>query len=80
MSNRNERIMEEFNKLKNSKCITIAKCEFMNGDINNWLVAFEGSPSSKYEDGILKLKYISQVIFQMKDHTYILLLKCSIQI
>ena len=56
MSNRNERIMEEFNKLKNSKCITIAKCEFMNGDINNWLVAFEGPPCSPYEDGIFKVK------------------------
>ena len=47
MSSRNDRIMEEFNKLKNSKCISIVKCEFMNGD---------GSPCSPYEDGIFQVK------------------------
>jgi ubiquitin-protein ligase len=56
MSSRNERIMKEFNQLKNSKCISIVKCEFINGDMNNWLVAFEGSPTSPYEDGIFKVK------------------------
>ena len=56
MSSRNERIMKEFNQLKNSKCISIVKCEFINGDMNNWLVAFEGSPASPYEDGIFKVK------------------------
>ena len=56
MTSRNNRIMEEFNKLKNSKCISIVKCEFMNGDINNWRVAFEGSPCSPYEDGIFQVK------------------------
>ena len=35
MSSRNERIMKEFNQLKNSKCISIVKCEFINGDMNN---------------------------------------------
>ena len=53
---RNDRIIEEFNKLKNSKCISIVKCEFINGDINNWKVAFEGSPCSPYEDGIFQVK------------------------
>ena len=48
--------MKEFNQLKNSKCISIVKCEFINGDMNNWLVAFEGSPTSPYEDGIFKVK------------------------
>lgn len=56
MSDRTSRIMEEFNKVKNSKCIPIVKCEFMNGDINNWKVAFEGTPCSPYEDGIFQLK------------------------
>ena len=56
MSSRNDRIMEEFNKLKNSQCISIVKCEFMNGDINNWRVCFEGSPCSPYEDGIFQVK------------------------
>ena len=56
MSSRNERIMKEFNQLKNSKCISIVKCEFIDGDMNNWLVAFEGSPTSPYEDGIFKVK------------------------
>ena len=56
MSSRNERIMKEFNQLKNSKCISIVKCEFINGDMNNWLVSFEGSPASPYEDGIFKVK------------------------
>jgi len=56
MTSRNDRIMEEFNKLKNSNCISIVKCEFMNGDINNWRVAFEGSPCSPYEDGIFQVK------------------------
>lgn len=56
MSSRNDRIMEEFNKLKNSQCISIVKCEFMNGDINNWRVCFEGSPGSPYEDGIFQVK------------------------
>ena len=52
MSERTNRIYEEYNKLKNSKCIPIVKCEFINGNINNWKVAFEGSPYSPYEDGI----------------------------
>jgi ubiquitin-protein ligase len=56
MTDRTSRIMEEFNKVKNSKCIPIVKCEFMNGDINNWKVAFEGTPCSPYEDGIFQLK------------------------
>lgn len=56
MGDRTNRIMEEFNKLKNSKCIPIVKCEFMNGDINNWKVAFEGTPCSPYEDGIFQVK------------------------
>ena len=56
MSDRTSRIMEEFNKVKNSKCIPIVKFEFMNGDINNWKVAFEGTPCSPYEDGIFQLK------------------------
>ena len=56
MFNRYERIMKEFNKLKNSKCISIVKCEFINGDINNWRVAFEGSAGSPYEDGIFQVK------------------------
>ena len=56
MVDRTTRIMNEFNKLKNSKCISIIKCEFMNGDINNWKVAFEGSPCSPYEDGIFQVK------------------------
>lgn len=49
MVDRTTRIMNEFNKLKNSKCISIIKCEFMNGDINNWKVAFDGSPCSPYD-------------------------------
>jgi len=53
---RSDRIIEEFIKLKKSKCISIVKCEFMNGDINNWKVAFEGSPCSPYEDGIFQVK------------------------
>lgn len=56
MTDRTSRIMEEFNKVKNSKCIPIVKCEFMDGDINNWKVAFEGTPCSPYEDGIFQLK------------------------
>lgn len=56
MTDRTKRIMEEFNKVKNSKCIPILKCEFINGDINNWKVAFEGSSCSPYEDGIFQLK------------------------
>ena len=56
MSSRSERIMEEFNKLKNCKCISIVKCEFINGDMNNWEVHFEGSPTTAYEDGIFKVK------------------------
>ena len=56
MKNRTERIMEEFNKLKNSKIIHILKCEFINGDINNWYVAFAGSPTTVYEDGIFKVR------------------------
>ena len=56
MTNRTKRIMEEFNRVKNSKCIPIVKCEFINGDINNWKVAFEGSPCSPYEDGIFQVK------------------------
>jgi ubiquitin-protein ligase len=56
MSSRNYRIIEEFNKLKNSQIISIVKCEFINGDINNWKVAFEGSPCSPYEDGIFQVK------------------------
>ena len=53
---RYERIMNEFNQLKHSKSIPIVKCEFMNGDINNWKVAFEGSATTPYEDGIFKVK------------------------
>ena len=56
MGDRTTRIMEEFNKLKNSKCIPIVKCEFINGDINNWKVAFEGTSCSPYEDGIFQVK------------------------
>jgi ubiquitin-protein ligase len=56
MTSRTKRIYEEFNKLKNSKCVPIIKCEFLNGDINNWLVAFEGTSCSPYEDGIFKVK------------------------
>jgi ubiquitin-protein ligase len=56
MVDRTTRIMNEFNKLKNSKCISIIKCEFMNGDINNWKVAFDGSPCSPYGDGIFQVK------------------------
>ena len=51
-SERTKRIYEEFNTLKNSKYISIVKCEFKNGDINNWDVFFEGSTGSPYEDGI----------------------------
>lgn len=56
MTNRTERIMKEFNKLKNSQSIHILKCEFINGDINNWYVAFEGPPTTVYEDGIFKVR------------------------
>ena len=56
MVDRRTRILEEFDKVKNSKCIPIIKCEFINGDINNWKVAFEGTPCSPYEDGIFQLK------------------------
>ena len=56
MQSRYNRIMKEFNQLKNSKCIPIIKCEFINGDINNWKVAFEGSACSPYEDGIFQVK------------------------
>ena len=56
MTDRRTRIYEEFNKLKNSKCIPIVKCEFINNDINNWRVAFEGTPCSPYEDGIFQVK------------------------
>ena len=56
MSNRTERIMKEFNKLKNSKCIQIVKCEFVNGNINEWKVAFEGPSCSPYEDGIFQVR------------------------
>lgn len=56
MSDRRTRIYEEFNKLKNSKCIPIVKCEFIDNDINNWKVAFEGTPCSPYEDGIFQVK------------------------
>ena len=48
--------MDEFNKLKNSRVIPIVKCEFINGDINNWKVSFKGSSCSPYEDGIFELK------------------------
>ena len=56
MSDRTKRIMDEFNKLKNSRVIPIVKCEFINGDINNWKVSFKGSSCSPYEDGIFELK------------------------
>ena len=56
MSERTKRIMDEFNKLKNSRVIPIVKCEFINGDINNWKVSFKGSSCSPYEDGIFELK------------------------
>ena len=56
MTSRTNRIYDEFKKLKNSKCVPIKKCEFLNGDINNWLVVFEGTPCSPYEDGIFKVK------------------------
>ena len=56
MSERTKRIMHEFNKLKNSRVIPIVKCEFINGDINNWKVSFKGSSCSPYEDGIFELK------------------------
>lgn len=56
MSSRTDRITQEFNKLKNSQCVPIVKCEFMNGDINKWLVAFEGADGSPYEDGIFKVR------------------------
>ena len=57
MSSRYERILREFKKLKNSKSISIVKCEFINGDYNKWKVAFEGSPSSPYEDGIFQVRF-----------------------
>ena len=56
MAYRTERIKKEFEILKNSKVITIVKCEFINGDINNWKVSFKGSSCSPYEDGIFQLK------------------------
>ena len=51
MTNR-ARIEEEFNKLKYSKNIKIVKCDYVDGNIFKWKVAFEGMPSSPYEDGI----------------------------
>ena len=53
MSDRRTKIYEEFNKLKN---ISIVKCELINNDINNWKVAFDGTPCSPYEDGIFQVK------------------------
>lgn len=49
------RIQEDFNKLKNSKNIPIVKCEYINGNMFKWKVAFEGMPSSPYEDGVFAL-------------------------
>ena len=56
MSSRNERIMNEFNKLKNSKGIPIVKCEFIDGNISKWKVAFKGPSCSAYEDGIFEIR------------------------
>ena len=53
MSDRRTRIYEKFNKLKN---IPKVKCELINNDINNWKVAFDGTPCSPYEDGIFQVK------------------------
>ena len=50
-----KRIQDDFNKLKNSKNIQIVKCEYINGDILNWKLAFEGMPSSPYEDGVFAM-------------------------
>ena len=72
MANRTERIMKEYNKLKNSQSIHILKCEFINGDINNWYVAFEGPPTTVYEDEFLKLELISLIIFQKGTQIYFL--------
>jgi len=49
---------KEFNKLKNSQCIPLVKCEYLNNNKKHWQVIFKGSECSPYEDGYFILDFL----------------------
>lgn len=59
MTNEEKALEKEFNRLKNSQNLPIAKCEYINNNKKHWKVVFEGSQCSPYEDGF----FIIEVLF-----------------
>ena len=52
------RIINEMNKLKNSKFISVRKTERIGNNDLIWKVVFDGPEETAYEDGIFTLKFI----------------------
>ena len=49
---------KEFNRLKNSKTIQLAKCEYVENNKKRWKVVFEGPKRSPYENGFFILEFL----------------------
>jgi ubiquitin-protein ligase len=48
---------KEFNRLKNCS-LNLVKCEYVNNNKKHWLIVFEGSKRSPYENGYFILEFL----------------------